>query len=109
MAVDAAGDLFIADRLNHRIYRVQSPSQAIHDLIAVVASLNLQQDISNSLDAKLQNALDALEAANTGNRQDATNKIQAFINAVEAQRDKELTSAQADQLIALANRILALL
>ncbi len=45
--------------------------------------------ISNALDAKLQNALDALVAKNAGQRQDAINKMQAFINAPEAKQAKE--------------------
>jgi hypothetical protein len=78
-------------------------------LVELVASFNLQQGIANSFDAKLQNALEALQAANAGQRQDAVNKLLAFMNAVEAQRDKELTSEQADQLIALVMRILSVL
>ena len=74
-----------------------------------MASFNLKQGINNSLDAKLGNVLAALDAANAGNRQDAGNKLQAFINEVLAQRGNELTTAQADQLIDLAQRILAAL
>lgn len=80
-------------------------AEAIDSLAALVSSFNFQQGISNSLDEKLQNAKDALNAANAGQRQDALNKLQAFINAVDAQRGRELTSAQADQLLALAIRI----
>ena len=82
---------------------------AIQALSDLVQSFNFQQGISNSLDVKLQSASDALEAANAGDRQDAANKLQAFIEAVEAQRGKEITNAQADQLIALTRRILAVL
>jgi hypothetical protein len=79
---------------------VKTPAQAIQDLSALVATYNLQQGIANSLDTKLQNALAALQAANAGQRQDATNKLLALMNAVEAQRGKELTTAQADELVA---------
>jgi hypothetical protein len=34
------------------------------------------------------------------------NKIQAFINEVTAQRGKEMTNQQADNLIAMANDII---
>jgi len=88
---------------------VLTAAQAIQQLAGVVASYNLQQGIANSLDAKLQNTLDALNAANAGQRQDAANKLLAFINAVEAQRGKQLTSAQADALVSMAMRILAVL
>ena len=48
-----------------------------------------------------------IEVINAGQRQDAINKMEAFINAVEAQRDKQLTGEQTDSLIALAQEILA--
>ena len=86
-----------------------TPEQAIEKLIVDVEAMNLQQGIDNSLDAKLQNALDALNAANAGQRQDAFNKMEAFINAVEAQRGGKLTNEQADILIAEANYIISLL
>ncbi len=88
---------------------VLTAAQAVQSLSTLVASYNLQQGIANSLDTKLQNAQAALVAANAGQRQDAQNKILAFISAVEAQRGKQLTSAQADSLIAGAIRILAVL
>ncbi len=91
------------------VITVKTVSDAIGSLSGVVASFNLRQGIANSLDAKLENAMDAYQAANAGNRQDVVNKLMAFINAVEAQRGKELTSVQADQLIAEANRILSVL
>ncbi len=91
------------------VVTVITPAQAIQQLASLVAGYNLQQGIANSLDAKLQNAREALEAANAGQRADAANKLQAFVNAVEGQRNKELTSAQADELINLANRVLAVL
>jgi len=81
----------------------------INELITLVGSFNLQQGIENSLDAKLQNVFDALDAANAGQRQDAINKIQAFINSVEAQRGNALTEEQADTLIGIANEIILLL
>jgi hypothetical protein len=88
---------------------VQSPAQAIQSLSALVQSFNLQQGIANSLDKKLENARAALDAANAGQRSDALNKLQAFINSVEAQRGSELTDAQADALVASARRIMAVL
>jgi hypothetical protein len=55
----------------------------------------------------LQNVQAALTAANAGQRQDAINQLLAFINAVEAQRGKALTNAQADQLELMCRQILA--
>lgn len=79
----------------------------LDDLIDLVESFNFQQGISNALDAKLENVQDPLEASNAGLRQDAVNKLEAFINSVEAQRGKEITDEQADELIAITDEILA--
>ena len=86
---------------------VQTTVQAIGDLMDLVESMNLARGISNSLDAKLENAAEALEAANSGEREDAINKLEAFISAVQAQSGNQLTVAQANELIAAANRIIA--
>jgi len=86
-----------------------TPERAIENLIDKVAELNGEYGISNSLDAKLQNALDALTAKNAGQRQDAINKMQAFINAVEAQSGNKIPVEIADELIADANYIISLL
>jgi PKD repeat protein len=88
---------------------VLSPAGAIQDLSQVVQNFNLQQGISNALDEKLQNAQSALNAENAGWRQDAANKLNAFISSVEAQRGKKLTNAQAETLVAYAQRILSAL
>lgn len=85
---------------------VQTPSEAISDLVDLVYSLNLQNGIENSLDAKLDSALNALDDINQNNDVAAINSLYAFINAVEAQRDSKITSAEADELIALAQRII---
>jgi hypothetical protein len=61
------------------------------------------------MDAKLQNCVSALGAANAGQREDAVNKLDAFINSVEAQRGKELDDAQADELIDMAVNIINVL
>jgi N-acetylneuraminic acid mutarotase len=91
------------------VITVQPASQAIQSLTGLVASLNLAQGINNSLDAKLQNVLAALTAANAGQRQNAANQLMAFINAVQAQSGNQLTTAQANTLIAAAMRILAVI
>jgi PKD repeat protein len=91
------------------IMTVLTPVEAIDDLITIVNDMNLKQGINNSLDAKLQAAKDSLLAANAGLRNDAINKLQAFISAVEAQRGKELTNEQTDQLVNYANRIITAL
>lgn len=88
---------------------VQAPARAIDDLMTIVEEMNLAQGITNSLDSKLQNASAALTAENADNRDDVINKLQAFINATQAQSGNQLTVEQADQLIAAANRIIAVI
>ena len=80
---------------------------SIEGLISLTKSFNLKQGISNSLDVKLQNAKDALEAKNAGKRQDAVNKLEAFKNEAEAQRNKALTDEQSNLLIAMTNNVIA--
>ncbi len=86
-----------------------SPELLIEALIVKVEGMNGNYGISNALDAKLQNALDALEAKNAGQRQDAVNKMEAFINAVEAQSGDKIPVEVADELIADAQAIIAML
>jgi hypothetical protein len=78
-------------------------------LVQKVKSFNLQHGIDNSLETKLSNALDSLNAANARQRRDAVNKLNAFIAECLAQRGKKLTAAQADELIADAGEIIAVL
>jgi len=84
-----------------------TPAQRIKKLIAGVAALNLKQGITNSLDAKLDAALQALQDMQENNNVAAINALQAFINGVEAQRGIHITDADADQLIAAAQAIIA--
>jgi len=83
--------------------------QRLEKLIQDVNDLNLQQGIDNSLDAKLDTAMQALEDINTNNDVAAINSLQAFINAVEAQRGKQISDTDADTLIAAAQEIIALI
>jgi len=85
------------------------PVEMTADLVLKVASFNLQQGIENSLDAKLSAAWDALNDINENNDASAVNKLEAFINEVEAQRDKKIEGWQADALIAGAQKIISIL
>ena len=86
-----------------------SPELLIEQLIVEVEDLNGEYGISNALDAKLENALAALTAKNAGQRQDAINKMEAFINAVEAQSGDKIPVEIASGLIDDANYIISLL
>lgn len=88
---------------------VVTPVELLQQLIADVVALNLQQGITNSLDAKLDAVFEALDDVNESNDLAAINALQAFINAVEAQRGIHIPEADADALIAKAQQAIALL
>lgn len=83
--------------------------EAIQQLIEEVLTINLQQGILNSLDAKLDSALKVLDDVNVKNYVAAINLLEAFINAVEAQSGRNLTIEEADALIDLATQLIDLL
>ena len=80
----------------------------IEDLINETLEMNLQQGIENSLDKKLQSAQRALNDMSNKNYKEVINKLNAFINEVEAQRENKITNEQADTLIGMANHIIDL-
>lgn len=47
-----------------------------------------------------------MDTLDDGHQNAAANKLEAFINQVEAQRGKKITDEQADELIADAQRII---
>ena len=81
----------------------------INGLINDVLLLNLQQGISNSLDAKLSAALQAVDDFNACNDIAAINTLEAFVAAVQAQSGNKIPEADADGLIAVALEIIAIL
>jgi len=99
---DAAG----ASSSDTLIVTVQTPVDATESLIDLTQSFNLQQGIENSLDAKLDAVVDTLNDLNQNNDVAALNSLQAFINAVNAQRGNQITDAQADILIQEAQEII---
>ncbi len=110
VAVDTSGNIFIADQRNHRIRGVMSVGELIQQLIADVVALNLIQGIENSLDSKLEAVSQALDDLNQNNDVAAINILMtAFINAVQAQSGNQIPVADADDLIAAAQDIIALL
>lgn len=91
------------------VFETADPVVLLEELALQVTALNLQQGIDNSLDAKLEAALSALDDVNANDNVAAINSLEAFINAVEAQRGNKIPEADADDLIAAANEIIALL
>jgi hypothetical protein len=83
-----------------------SPAQATENLINLVNSLGLPHGITNSLDANLNAALESIDS---GRNTAARNQLGVFIDEVNAQTGKEITSAQAAQLISAANAIISAL
>ena len=69
-------------------------------------SIFLDHGLQNSLDTKLQHALDAVNVDDT---KTACNLMGAFTNEVQAQSGTMLTVDQANQLLAAATRIQAVL
>jgi hypothetical protein len=88
---------------------VQAAAAQVANLAIVVEDFNLVQGIANSLDAKLQNILGALNAAQTGSAVNVCGQLGAFINETQAQSGKKLTVDQANQLIVAATRIQAVI
>jgi len=88
---------------------LSDPATLLDNLTEIVVELNLQQGIENGLDAKIDTALNALEDLNENNDVAAVNSLEAFINAVEAQRGKKISEEDADALIAQAQAIIDLI
>lgn len=78
---------------------------ATTDLVDYTASLNLAKGINNSLDSKLENAVDAYVGGALGSSTTVVNKLNGYINSVNAQRGKKLTNEEADQLVGDAEYI----
>lgn len=82
-----------------------TPTEAVQNLIEKLSNLGLTRQI-NSLTGKLNDVLASIEA---GLYDQAINQLKAFINEVEAAKNKKMTAAAADTLIADANAIIAML
>jgi hypothetical protein len=82
---------------------VLSWSVATTNLLKQVNDAGLDQGTQNSLDSKLQAAIDSF---NQGNTTAAKNQLAAFLNEVSAQSGKKIDAALADALSASAQEIL---
>jgi hypothetical protein len=80
-----------------------TPAETLQDFISKVDALDLPSGIENGLMAKLTAA--QKQIPNNKNTP-ARNQLQAFINDVRTQRGKAVTPAQANDLIATAQRII---
>ena len=86
------------------IVTVQTPEEAIQELISDVEEMNLPKGIENSLISKLEGSIASLSR---NQKNAAVNQLYSFIKEVEAQRGKEITYEQADELTAKAQQKIA--
>ena len=111
--VSINGCLYTASHNNNsgfwRACPLTDPAQAIVALVSAVEHLNIQHGILNSLDAKLDAAVNALDDVNENNNVAAVNSLQAFINAVQTQDGSKIETEDAAALIADAQLIIDLL
>ena len=84
---------------------IRDPRQMLSDLVDAVIALNLKAGISNAFDSKLAVVIQALDDSRNQNDAAAINGLNAFMNAVNAQRGVWLTDSQADGLLSSARAI----
>ncbi|MBA1445161.1 MAG: LamG domain-containing protein [Chromatiales bacterium] len=82
------------------------PADMLTDVVESIVTLNIQEGLANSLDAKLDSAIGALDDVNTDNDVSAVNRLYALISAIEAQRGKKITDTDADLLIAATHAVI---
>lgn len=78
-------------------------ASAVQNLVSEVDTLNISSGIENGLLSKLSAAIHSIDE---GSDEAASHQLQAFINQVEAKRGSQLTDAEADALIAIAQGII---
>jgi hypothetical protein len=86
-----------------------SPEDLLADLVEEVEHLNIHHGIANSLDAKLQAVVKALDDVTNNNDGAASNQLESFINEVAAQSGKKIPAASAQALVSSAHQIIRLL
>lgn len=105
-ATDSTGNISAPQSF---VITVLGAEEQLLNLIALINQLNAAHGITNSLDAKLQNALKTLETIRQNNHTASCNEIDAFIHEVQAQSGKELTFDQANKMFAISFQIMAVL
>ncbi|TLX65734.1 MAG: hypothetical protein E6L02_07495 [Thaumarchaeota archaeon] len=97
------GDTIYRPSSGNSILTVLTPTQAMQNLINTVNNMNLKNAETNSLNFKIQAAITSL---NSGNPTATKNHINAFINEVNAQTQKNITTSQSATLVQAAQNIL---
>lgn len=109
VAVDSSGKVYVADYDNNRIQifaeqSIQGIQQMTSSIKSLVTSGILNSEQGNSLTVKLDNAITDINAGKTKN---AVNKLNAFINEVNADiQSGKLKQAQGQPLVDEANVII---
>jgi HYR domain len=85
---------------------VKGAAAQVTDLINLVNSFHLSSSLQHALDVKLSAALTAISAGDTAT---ACSDLSDFIGQVRAKIGKGITQSQADQLIAVAQQVQAVL
>jgi hypothetical protein len=88
---------------------VNGAVEQLTNLIFLVGTFNSPFGLTNRLNNKLEHAIDALEAMKKNSVARACNKLSAFIDVAQSQSGNKLTVGQANQLIASASQIRAVL
>ena len=78
-------------------------SAQVHTLIDRVTAYGLHRGLTNALNVKLQAAVASWSRGQSGA---AFEQLRAFVNQVNAQRGKKVTTAQADELLAAVQEIM---
>ena len=81
----------------------QDPISALNALVELITGLDLPQGIESSLIAKVNRALQLLEA---GNEAAAINVLEAFILELEGQKGNQVSVNDADTLIDAAQAVI---
>jgi hypothetical protein len=68
-------------------------------LIDLLPGLDIPEKLQDQLGQRLLGVVERLEDQNSENDVAAVNKLEAFVNAVEAQRGKQIPEADADALV----------
>ena len=93
-------------KLSHHFVLKNAAIDFVKSLSQTVIDLNIQNEIPNSSDAKLETVMQAVDDLNKDNEIAAINTLGAFIKAVNAQRGDKLSEEDADSLIADAQQII---
>jgi parallel beta-helix repeat protein len=100
---DGIGDtpyvISLSENDNYPLMTAWGPEDSVDELIEDIEAMELHIGLEESLVSKLEDVLDSIAEEEY---KAASNQLEAFINQVEAQRDKKLTEEQVDQLIEAA-------